>query len=141
MKSSLLLDIPTQNNSKLSYQEIRFIDEYMLDGNGTQAVIRAGIEDDPKKAKGVSTRLLKKTPVIAEIQRRSDAITGNSIMSAQEIMEFLTKVVRGEVTDQFGLDPSLKDRLAALKELKSIQIDAVNKNKEQDNTLKIEIIR
>ena len=56
-------------------------------------------------------------------------------------MEFLTKVVRGEVTDQFGLDPSLKDRLSALKELKAIQIDAVNKNKEQDNTLKIEIIR
>ena len=62
-------------------------------------------------------------------------------MSAQEIMEFLTKVVRGEITDQFGLDPSLKDRLSALKELKAIQIDAVNKNKEQDNTLKIEIIR
>lgn len=141
MKNSLLLDIPTQNNSKLSYKEIRFIDEYMLDGNGTQAVIRAGITEDPKQAGGVSSRLLKKPEVTSEIQRRSEAISANAVMSAQEIMEFLTKVVRGEVTDQFGLDPSLKDRLSALKELKSIQIDAVNKNKEQDNTLKIEIIR
>lgn len=141
MKNSLLLDIPTQNNSKLSYKEIRFIDEYMLDGNGTQAVIRAGITEDPSKASGTAHRLLQHKSITDEIQRRSEAISANAVMSAQEIMEFLTKVVRGEVTDQFGLDPSLKDRLSALKELKAIQIDAVNKNKEQDNTLKIEIIR
>ena len=34
----------------------------------------------------------------------------NRIASQDEVLEYLTKVMRGELKDQFGLDASLQDR-------------------------------
>ena len=39
------------------------------------------------------------------------------IADANEVLEFFTNVMRGNVKDQFGLDSSLSDRLNAGKEL------------------------
>ena len=39
------------------------------------------------------------------------------VASADEVMRFFSSVMRGEVTDQFGLDASLSDRISAGKEL------------------------
>ena len=64
-------------------------------------------------------------------------------MYANGIMTLLTQIARGEVLDQFGLDASLKDRMAALKELKSIMIDMPAKaaQNQADNNLSIKLIR
>ena len=39
------------------------------------------------------------------------------VASADEVLQFFSSVMRGEVKDQFGLDAALSDRLNAGKEL------------------------
>ena len=41
----------------------------------------------------------------------------DSIAQPTEVMEFFTRVMRGQVKDQFDLDPTLSDRLDAAKQL------------------------
>lgn len=52
----------------LSEQRKRFVDEYLIDLNGTQAAIRAGYS--PKTAQEQASRLLSNVMVRAEIEKR-----------------------------------------------------------------------
>ena len=60
-------------------------------------------------------------------------------------MEYLTKVMRGELKDQFGLEASLSERTKAAQELAKRTIDIENKlktsNKTGDKEIKITLIR
>ena len=47
--------------------------------------------------------------------------------TAQEVMEFFTSVMRGEVADQFGLDASIADRTRAAQELAKRTVDIENR--------------
>ena len=51
----------------------------------------------------------------------------NRIASGQEVMEFFTKVMNGEVKDQFELDAPLSERLKAANELAKRTVDIANK--------------
>ena len=67
-----------------------------------------------------------------------------AIMDGQEVMEWFTRIARGEVKDQFGLDASLNDRLKAFQEIakRTIDIDKkieMNKQGIADNTVNIKI--
>ena len=44
------------------------------------------------------------------IQERLEQLENNRIASQEEVLQYLTKVMRGEEKDQFGLDASLQDR-------------------------------
>lgn len=55
--------------------------------------------------------------ISAYIKERLSDIEAQRVASADEVMRFFSSVMRGEVKDQFGLDPSLSDRLNAGKEL------------------------
>ena len=44
------------------------------------------------------------------IQERLRQLENNRIASQEEVLQYLTKVMRGEEKDQFGLDASLQDR-------------------------------
>ena len=48
-------------------------------------------------------------------------------------MEFFTKVMKGEIKDAFGLDPSLQDRLNAAKELAKRTVDINGSKDEYDD--------
>lgn len=76
----------------------RFCDEYMIDCNATQAAIRAGYS--PKTAYSIGEENLKKPELKTYIDERLEQLRSEKIADAQEVLEYLTSVMRGEHTEQ-----------------------------------------
>ena len=76
----------------------RFIVEYLVDLNATQAAIRAGYS--PKTARSTGYELLNIPEIRNEIDERIKTIENSRICDVQEVMEFLTSVMRGELTEE-----------------------------------------
>ena len=72
----------------------RFCDEYLIDCNATQAAIRAGYSE--KTAYSIGQRLLKDVEVSTYIAQRTEEMQSKTIASAEEVMQYLTSVLRGE---------------------------------------------
>ena len=53
---------------------------------------------------------MKNKVIAEEIAHRFDLTKDESVATAKEIMQYYTRVMRGEEKDQFGLDASLQDR-------------------------------
>ena len=92
-------------------QQMVFADNYIQLGSIEQAAIAAGYS--PKYAKTGACRLLENVSVRAYIDKRMEEIQKPTIAKAEEVLEHLTGVMRGEIKDQFGLDASLSDRTKA----------------------------
>lgn len=115
----------THNGHELTYREYRFIDEYLSSGNIRQSVINAGYESKAPSTYG--TELLNKPYIADEIDHRMTTEHKNRVADGNEVMEFFSKVMRGEVKDQFGLDAPLSERLKAGNELAKRTVDIANK--------------
>lgn len=93
--------------------------EWIKNGfNGTRAYMT--IYKSCKKENSAAVlfnRLMKKPDVIEFKERWLNDIESTEIASANEIMMYLTKVMRGQEKDAFGLDPSLDDRTKAAERL------------------------
>lgn len=76
----------------------RFCDEYLIDCNATQAAIRAGYS--PKTAYSIGEENLKKPELKTYIDERLEQLHTKKTADAQEVMEYLTSVMRGERTEQ-----------------------------------------
>ena len=76
----------------------RFADEYLIDLNATQAAIRAGYS--AKTAKSIGQRLLTFVDVSEYIQAKLEEIHNQKTADAQEVIEYLSSVMRGEHQDQ-----------------------------------------
>ena len=127
----------------LSEDEERFCNEYMIDFIPESAYMRAFPECglSGKKLRVAAKEILNRAQVRAEVEIRKEDLHNSYIMSAQEILETLTKIARGEVLDQFGLDASLKDRQDALKELAKRKIDIPAELIKADSQVTIKIVR
>ena len=97
--------------SKLTEKERIFADEYIKTTNATQSAIKAGYSKRTARSKG--SQLLTKVNIMQYIDEVMGERSKDTIASADEVMEMLTAIMRGEVKDAFGLDPSLSDRLKA----------------------------
>ncbi|MGL5191917.1 MAG: terminase small subunit [Cetobacterium sp.] len=97
--------------NKLTPKQKAFADYYIQSGNATDAAIKAGY--NKKTAKQTGYENLTKPYIKSYIEKRMKEIESDRIATAEEVMKFLTSVMRGEVKDQFELDPSLQDRLKA----------------------------
>ena len=95
----------------LNERQKAFADYYIELGNATQAAIKAGYSED--SARSIGSENLTKPDIIAYIESRLAEIRAKRVADANEVIEFYTSVMRGEVKDQFGLDASLSDRLKA----------------------------
>ncbi len=117
----------------LTPKQQAFADYYLELGNGTKAAIKAGYSE--KTAYSIACENLNKPEISEYIQERLAQIRGEKIATIEEVMSFYTKVMRGEEKDQFGLDPSLTDRIRAGQELvKRLSVsNANNQNKMQEN--------
>lgn len=97
----------------------RFCDEYLQDFNATQAAIRAGYSK--RTAQEQSSRLLSNVMVQEYIREQQDKMHRDKIASAEEIQEFLSRVMRGELEEivvsssgkAVEVPAGLKDRLKA----------------------------
>ena len=104
-----------------------FADYYIQTGNATEAAKRAGYSE--KNVGENAAKTLKNPKVAAYIAERMGQQEKSRVADANEVIEFYTAVMRGEVKDQFGLDPSLSDRLKAGDSLMKRYAAAADKNK------------
>ncbi len=92
--------------SKLTEKQKRFIDYYIETANATESAKRAGYSE--KTSKNIGAENLTKLNFF--IQKKLEEKESKRIASQDEVLQYLTKVMRGEEKDQFGLDASLQDR-------------------------------
>jgi len=102
-------------NIRLTDKELKFIDEYMITGNGTQSVIAAGYKT--KAPSRFASTLLRKSGIRVELQKRIKEREDKKTADRTEILQFYTSVMRGEQLDQFGIEASLDTRIKAANEL------------------------
>ena len=81
---------------KLTPKQQKFCDEYLVDCNATQAAIRAGYS--PKSARQAGTMNMSNPSVRAYIDAQLAALHKSTIADADEVLQYLTSVVRGETT-------------------------------------------
>lgn len=101
----------------------KFCDEYLISGNATDAAIKAGYS--PKTAKQTGSENLAKPDLKAYIETELEKLHSAKIADAEEVMKYLTSVMRGEHTEQVlklvgegvqtvtDIDVSAKERLKA----------------------------
>lgn len=113
--------------AKLTAKQRRFCNEYLIDLNATQAAIRAGYSE--KNARNIASENLAKPNIKAYIDERMAEKESQLIATQDEVLKYLTSVLRGEsqsteiVVEGTGdgcseartlkKEPSEKDRLKA----------------------------
>lgn len=117
--------LKTHTGHHLTVREQRFIDAYIETGNGSEAVRQAGYQS--KAPQVYSNALLRKKHIAEEIRYRTQEVSKGKIASAQEVMEYFTKVMNGEIKDQFGLEAPLSERTKAAQELAKRTVDIDNR--------------
>lgn len=138
------------SDTKLTPKQQRFCDEYLVDLNATQAAIRTGYSE--KTAYSQGQRLLKNVDVKAYIEQQLELIHSKKTADAQEVMEYLTAVMRGEHTEETlkfigegcqtitEIEVSAKDRLKAAELLGKAHMLFTDKvQQEVDMDLKITV--
>lgn len=91
---------------KLTEKQKRFIDYYIETGNASEACRLAGYKGNNVDSLGAQN-LVKLSKYI---NIKLDNKNKDRIASQDEVLEYLTKVMRGQEKDAFGLDASLQDR-------------------------------
>lgn len=112
---------------KLTIKQQAFADFYIELGNAYQAAKKAGYSEN--YAKGNVVKLLENVSVKSYIEKRMEELKTERVADQQEILEFLTAVIRGEVAEPVpvldgngkqkvvNLQPSVQTRRAAAVDL------------------------
>lgn len=111
---------------KLTTKQKKFADNYIKTGNATQSAIEAGYSK--KTAPTIASENLIKPNIKSYIDKKMKEIESERIMGAQEVLEFLTNVVRGKeletkvVATQFDVSTmqvpaDVKTKISAAKEI------------------------
>ena len=80
--------------TKMTAKQMRFCDEYLIDLNATQAAIRAGYSE--KNARNIASENLAKPYIKEYIEARMAEKESSLIASQDEVLKYLTSVLRGE---------------------------------------------
>lgn len=120
-KNAKKKEVRKEEYKPLTHNEILFCEKYIETQNGTQSYlfIRPNVKEESAKVN--ASKMLTKTNIKKYIEERlkpiQEAEEKKAIADADEILEFITAVIRGEVKDQLGFETSVKDRLTASKML------------------------
>ena len=135
--------------AKLTTKQQKFADEYIISGNATQAAIEAGYSK--KTANRIGSENLSKLDIKKYIDERLKEIESAKTATQQEVLEYLTSVMRGEQREQtlIGMgqgfqektyiDVSAKDRLKAADILNKIHQARESKQDETKKEDKLDI--
>lgn len=99
------------NDTNLTDKQLLFATEYIKTANATQAALKAGYSENSARQQG--SRLLSNANVSQYIQQHMEQKNSNTIATADEVLQYLTRVMNGEEKDAFGLDVSVNDRTKA----------------------------
>lgn len=83
---------------KLTLKQKAFADYYLETGNATESAIKAGYSK--KTAKEIGCENLTKPSIKNYIDERMKAMNDKRIAKAEEVLEYLTRVLRGEETEE-----------------------------------------
>lgn len=91
-----------KNKRGLTPKQDRFVREYLVDLNATQAAIRAGYSPDTAAEQGY--QLVHNTSVSAEISKRQEKINKRLDVSAERVIEELSRLAFSNIADfvEFG---------------------------------------
>lgn len=117
----------------LEPREQQFILNFIKTGNIVKSYVGAGYGGDVRNS---GTRLaaakLKNRPDIEyNIREKMKEIESEKIAEGTEVLEYLTKVMRGQVRDAFGLDVTVSERTRAAIEIAKRTLDIDNKVKDE----------
>lgn len=90
--------------SKLTEKQRAFADYYIQTANATESYMKAYAPKSPKSAESCGARLLSNAKVRNYIDEKMEELSSTKIAEAQEILEFLTATMRGEVTELVALN-------------------------------------
>lgn len=79
---------------KLTVKQKKFADEYIISGNATQSAIKAGYAK--KTACSIGPENLRKPQIKAYIDERLAQIDDAAIAKQEEVLKYLTSVLRGQ---------------------------------------------
>lgn len=96
---------------KLTSKQKKFALEFLISGNITDAAKKAGYSE--RSARQIGSLNLTKPNVVEYMNEILDKTKSEEVATTEEVLEFLTSVMRGNVAEQFGLDPSITDRTKA----------------------------
>jgi phage terminase small subunit len=83
-----------KKKDKLTLKQKKFADEYIISGNATQSAIKAGYS---KKTAGViAVENLEKPNIKAYIDERLKELDDKAIAKQEEVLQYLTAVMRGQ---------------------------------------------
>lgn len=111
------------NIMRMTEKQKRFCDFYIETGNATQSAIKAGYSS--KYANTNASKLLQNTTIKSYIDKRLAELKNERTADAQEVLEYLTAVMRGEYKEEtiiglgegeqtiVDIDVGAKDRLKA----------------------------
>ena len=83
--------------AKLSLKQKKFADEYIISGNATESYKRvySNVKEDSTASAGAS-RMLRNVKVKSYIEERLAELNSQKIADQEEILQYLTSVMRGE---------------------------------------------
>ena len=82
----------------MNERQRRFADEYIISGNATGAAIKAGYSS--KYANTNASKLLQNTAIKSYIDERLAQLASEKIATQEEVLTYLTSVMRGETQEQ-----------------------------------------
>lgn len=100
---------------KMTKKQKRFCDEYLIDLNATQAAIRAGYSK--KTAYSIGVENLKKPDIKKYISERMAEKESALIADQDEVLRYLTAVMRGESRSSVVVVESTGDFTSAAREM------------------------
>lgn len=101
--------------AKMTAKQMRFCDEYLIDLNATQAAIRAGYSK--KTARKIGQENLTKRDIRQYIDARMAEKESELIADQDEVLRYLTSVMRGESRSSVVVVESLGDFMSEAREL------------------------
>lgn len=110
----------------LSQKQFDFLEYWIQSNNCTESAIKAGYSEKTANVQG--SRFLNTPKAKQYITERMAELDAEKIATSDEVLQYLTSVMRGEVKDQFDLDPSLSDRNKAADMLAKILLKANEKS-------------
>lgn len=84
--------------TKLTLKQQRFADEYIKTGNVSKAALEAGYSKSYSRTHAY--KLLENASIKTYIDNRLEELKKESIADQDEILQYLTSVMRGQVTDE-----------------------------------------
>ncbi|SDX63227.1 phage terminase small subunit [Collimonas sp. OK242] len=129
------------NHGELNSRQLRFIDEYLIDLNATQAAIRAGYSKKTAAEQGFA--LLRKPQIQQAIQVRQKELANKAGVTRERIVSELAKIAFCDMRKLFNGDGSMKlvadlddDTAGALASVETAEIKATGEPGQPQNFTK-----